>query len=365
MSNISEIDRNFAVDDNVKRDDMGWFDPKQPPFLLHGLLFDEQGYKRMDSNVAKCVNEGVVTLHRHTSGGRITFETDSPYIAIYVKCGIAQSSTMPLTTYTGFDLFLEREDGSLEFTNNFVPPVTINGSYQGIFNFREPGIHKVLIHFPLYNKVEQINIGLSRNSTISAYSPYSQQEPVVYYGSSITQGGCVSRPGNSFPAIVSRLSKRDFWNFGFSGSAHGEEEMAKYIAAQPMSVFVLDYDHNDCDNRERLAKQHKMFYQTIRAAHPDIPIIIMTAPYAARTFYNDHPLQSKEILRDTYDKAKAAGDWVYFIDCGTLFGDDKDAALVDRIHPGDVGHLYMAKAVLECLKDIANKENQSAFERNI
>lgn len=359
MQHISEIDKNFAVDENVNREGMRWFDPKQPPFLLHGLIYDDQGYKRMDSDVAKAVNDGVFALHRQTSGGRLSFETDSKYLAIYVKCGIARSSTMPLTGYTGFDMYMEREDGSLEFTNVFVPPVTIDGSYQGIFSFREPGKHKVLMHFPLYNTIETLYIGLEGDCDISPYSPYPSEPPVVYYGSSITQGGCVSRPGNSFPAIASRLSKSDFWCYGFSGSARGEEEMAKYIAEQPMSAFVLDYDHNDCDNRERLAKQHPMFYRTIRESHPDIPIIIMTAPYAARPFYDDHPRHSKEILRQTYENAKAAGDWVYFIDCGILFGEDKDAALVDRIHPGDVGHLKMAHAVLDCFKDIAEKRGKA------
>ena len=356
MHHISEIDRNFAVNDNINREGMRWFDPKQPPFTLHGLLYDDNGYKRMDSAVAKAVNDGVFALHRHTSGGRISFETDSEYVAIYVKCGIAQSSTMPLTSYTGFDLYLEREDGSLEFTNAFVPPVTIEGGYQGIFCFGEPGNHKVLIHFPLYNTVEVLYIGLSENCVINQYSPYPTEKPIIYYGSSITQGGCVSRPGNSYPAIVSRLSKTDFLCLGFSGSAHGEKEMADYIAAQPMSVFVLDYDHNDCDNRERLAQHHSMFYRTVRAANPEIPIIIMSAPYSARTFFRSHPAKSVAILRETYEKAKAAGDWVYFIDGGVLFGADKDAALVDRIHPGDIGHLKMAHAIMQCLEDIANKE---------
>ena len=95
MQHISEIDKNFAVDENVNREGMRWFDPKQPPFLLYGLIYDDQGYKRMDSDVAKAVNDGVFALHRQTSGGRLSFETDSKYLAIYVKCGIARSSTMP------------------------------------------------------------------------------------------------------------------------------------------------------------------------------------------------------------------------------------------------------------------------------
>ena len=166
----------------------------------------------------------------------------------------------------------------------------------------------------------------------------------------------MSRSGNSYPAIVSRVLKRDYINFGFSGNAHGEEEMAEYIASLPMSAFVLDYDHNDCDNRERLGEKHCKFYDIVRKAHPDIPIVIMSAPYAARTFFNDHPAKSIEIIFKTYLDAKNAGHNVYFIDGGKLFGEDKDAALVDRIHPGDVGHLYMAKAVIKCLKDVANNE---------
>ena len=352
MFNISQIDKNFAVDTNIEREGLQWHDPKHHPFTLHGLIYDDSGYKRMDSNVAQAVSEGVFALHRHTTGGRISIETDSPYLAIYVRCGSVAPATMPLTGYTAFDLYLEREDGSLEFTNVFVPQVPMQDTYQGIFHFREPGMHKVLMHFPLYNHVDELYIGLDGASNLQKYSPYTQAEPIVYYGSSITQGGCVSRAGNSYPAIVSRLLKRDYRNFGFSGSAHGEEEMAEYIASLPMSAFVLDYDHNDCDNRERLAVKHGKFYEIVRKAHPDIPIIIMSAPYAARTFFNDHPAKSVVILRETYEKAKAAGDRVYFIDGGKLFGEDKDAALVDRIHPGDVGHLYMAKAVVQCLKDI-------------
>jgi len=363
MRHISEIDRNFAINADIKREGMRWFDPKQPPFLLHGLLFDDDGYKRMDSDVAKSVNDGVYTLHRHTSGGRVSFETDSEYIAIYVKCGVAKSSTMPLTSYTGFDLYLERDDGALEFTNIFVPPVTMNDCYQGIFYFGEQGSHKVLMHFPLYNTVEALYIGLSPNSTVDSYSPYGLEPPVIYYGSSITQGGCVSRPGNAFPAIASRISKTNYLCLGFSGSAHGEKEMADYIAAQPMSAFILDYDHNDCDNRERLADQHSLFYRTVRASHPDIPIIIMSAPYAARTFFQSHPAKSKQIIFKTYQDAVTAGEWVYFIDGETLFGADKDAALVDRIHPGDVGHLKMAKAVLECFDDIMKKRGFPVFRK--
>ena len=51
---------------------------------------------------------------------------------------------------------------------------------------------------------------------------------MVFYGSSITQGGCAQRPGNSYPAIVSMDRMTDFVCLGFSGNAHGEAKMAEY-----------------------------------------------------------------------------------------------------------------------------------------
>lgn len=362
MVNISRIDKNFLVDTNIERDGLQWYDPRQYPFTLHGLLYDNLGYKRMDSDVAQSVSEGIFALHRHTSGGRLSFETDSPYLAIYVRCGSVAPTTMPLTGYTAFDLYLDGEDG-LEFTNVFVPVAPMRDTYQGIFHFGEPGTHKVLLHFPLYNHIDEFYIGLDRTSNLQQYSPYTLEKPIVYYGSSITQGGCVSRPGNCYPAIVSRILRRDYWNFGFSGSAHGENEMAEYIASLPMSAFVLDYDHNDCDNLERLSEKHGKFYETVRKAHPDIPIIIMSAPYAARTFFNKHPAKSVKIVYKTYLDAKSAGDCVHFIDCGKLFGENKDVALVDRIHPGDVGHLILAHAVIKSFREfeIVSDEGEGVY----
>ena len=356
MLGIDSIDKNFKIDTNIEAEGLCWYEASKAPFGLHGITCDEDGYRRMDSDVAKEVSDGVFALHRHTSGGRVTFETESDYIAIHAVCDKCRPSTMPLTAYIGFDLYLDKPDG-LEFTNVFVPPGDTKGEYEGIYYFREPGPHKVLIHFPLYSSVRSFYIGLRENAVVRAYSPYVAAEPVVFYGSSITQGGCVSRPGNSFPAIFSRLSGRDFCCFGFSGSAHGEARMAEYLASLPMSMFVMDYDHNDCDNLPQLAERHEAFYKIVRKAHSDIPIVIMSAPYAARTFFQSHPARSKAIIRQTYRNAKKTGEWVSFIDGEHIFGKDKDAALTDRIHPNDFGHLQMAKGLLRCTKRMLQTSN--------
>lgn len=56
---------------------------------------------------------------------------------------------------------------------------------------------------------------------IETARPYRDLPPVVYYGSSITQGVGVSRPGNCYEAMISRRFHLDFINLGFSGNARG------------------------------------------------------------------------------------------------------------------------------------------------
>ena len=351
MTPVSQFGPALKVESSFSAPEIRWLDAATPCFRLYGLTRDENGYKRMDSQVAAAVSEDVLSLHRHTSGGRLTFETDSDYMAINVKTRPAQTSTMPATTVSGFDVYLVREDG-MEFVNIFKPPVDFTDGYQDIFYFREKGPHRVVLHFPLDNAVEALSIGLRQTANICPYTPYPAQPPIVFYGSSITQGACASRPGNSYCSMVAQKLRRDYLCLGFSGSAHGEEAMAEYIASLPMSALVLDYDHNDCDNLAAFSQRHPRCYQIIREKHPHLPILIMSAPYAAKTFYESHPANSLAIIKKTYRQAKAKGDRVAFLNTCALFRDFRDAALTDRIHPGDFGHVLMAKGVLRALARI-------------
>jgi lysophospholipase L1-like esterase len=181
---------------------------------------------------------------------------------------------------------------------------------------------------------------------------------VVYYGSSITQGGCASRPGKTYQDIICRRFDYNYINLGFSGSAKGEDAICEHMATLDMSAFVLDYDHNT-PSEQNLIDTHEPFYKKVRAAHPDIPIIMVTAPntklqgnvnYAGRGFlYN-----RREIIRKTYENAVAAGDQnVYFIDGESFFGTvGRDSCTIDNCHPNDLGFYRMAEQVWRVLSKI-------------
>ena len=134
-----------------------------------------------------------------------------------------------------------------------------------------------VLYFPLYNEVASLEIGLKSNAFVGGGRKYKNVLPVLYYGSSITQGGCASHPGNDYVSIVCRKLNLDYINLGFSGNAKGEPIMADYLSSLKAKIIVLDYDFNAPDV-EWLKVTHYPLYQKIRSAQPNVPIVFMTRP---------------------------------------------------------------------------------------
>lgn len=352
MKNIYEIDRNFAFDSKLEIPAIRFYDVCQPPFALYGVSHSDGRFRRMPEAVARTVNDGVCAQSTDTAGGRVRFCTDSPYIAIHAKmqnaCFLHHCA---LTGTACFDLYM-LEDGQDRFCDSFKRDIDNRGDYETVLRPRGEGMRQYTIHFPTYSGVMELYIGLDENSTVQPAKPYAIEKPVVTYGSSITMGGCTSRPGTTYQSIVSRRFDCDHINLGFSGSARGEQTMARYIAELSMSVFVLDYDHN-APNPEHLAATHEPFYQTVRKAQPELPIVLMARPQYRP---NADAKQRLQVIQRTYDNALAAGDTNVYLLTGeqlmALCGDD---GMVDGAHPNDFGFGSMAKALGDVLEKIWNK----------
>lgn len=350
MAKISDIDKNLKVASSIEKDGITFFDASQKPFSVFGVFHDGKKFKRMNSDVAEATSKGVFQLHTNTSGGRVSFETDSPYTAISYRGRVTEFPHMPLTGTAGFDLYFF-EDNELKYFKTFVPPVGSKEGFESIIEFPDKKMRKIVIHFPLYSDTEALYIGLDKSSQLGEFNPYNNKKPVVYYGSSITQGGCASHPGNNYPAIVSQKMLTDFICLGFSGNAHGEDVIADYIASLDMSAFVLDYDHNDIGNPEKLKEKHFAFYKKVREKHKTIPIIMMTSPYSLALSPDIEV--TKKIIKDSFSKASENDENVYFIDGKEMFGEEfLDCATVDSCHPNDFGFVKMAEAVLNIFNKI-------------
>jgi hypothetical protein len=204
------------------------------------------------------------------------------------------------------------------------------------------------IHFPLYNDVEKLEIGLRNDASVDHGASYRPMAPVVFYGHSITQGAAASKPGNAYENIFSAHYGIDHINLGFSGSACGEPSVAEFVAGLDMSLLVMDYDHN-ASCVEWLEMTHKSFFDTVRKAHPDLPIIIVTS-----THRGHDRRQRCEMIYRTYEAAKAAGDkHVYFVDGYSMHrGRFNDLTTVDGGHPNDLGFLMTAEFLGDMIEQI-------------
>ncbi len=338
---ISEIDKNLAVETHLELPDVVWFDAKEAPFRIHGLAVTGKDdiFRRMPQEVADNTSEGVAYLNTNTAGGRIRFRTDSPYVA--VKAVTVDDDIMPHFTsigQAGFDLY--KNDGG-DYT--FVGPIMPNQRNNG-YSFRlvtDGKMHTYTLNMPLYEPLHEVYIGLSKNAELDAPEPYTYEKPVVYYGSSITQGGCASRPGNAYQALISRKLNGDFINLGFSGNGKGEQAVCDYMASLDPLVFVSDYDYNAPD-AAHLEATHYNMYETFRKAHPTTPYIMVSKPD-----FRPGDEERRNVIIASYEKAVANGDrHVYFIDGAHLFdGEFRDSCTVDGAHPNDLGFFRMAMGI--------------------
>ncbi len=352
---IEKIDKNLRVETEAKTDGLTWYDITNPPFEIYGLYkpsLSEKPVKfcRMDTNAAAKVSEAVAFLNRNTAGGRLRFVTDSKRIVIKFGGGQCLMPHMTLAGSAGFDLYVN-EKGNYTFAKTFIPPFKSVGeeiSYESSFEFADFGLRDLTINFPLYNNVEELTLGLNEGSCVLPASKYKNEKPFVFYGSSITQGGCANRPGNSYQGFLSRMLDIDYVNLGFSGSAKGERAMAEYIADLPMTAFIMDYDHN-APNPEWLEKTHYDFYKIIRDKNPDLPIICLSRPRPS-----DNISATYKIVEQTWLKAKAEGDQnIYFINGNEIYkGDFECDCTVDGTHPTDLGFYRMAMALKPFLEKI-------------
>lgn len=334
-----------------------YYDVKKAPFSIHGLYdpLCDGAFKRIPDEVGKATSGGVANHGQESAGGRIRFRTSSPTVVLKVK--------MRQKCYNFFSGAPSMEFGCAVYVDKphcatFMgctnPSPADRYEYESEIRLGQ-GEKDVTVYLPLYGAVENISIGLKDGENVSEHKGYTYKTPIVYYGSSITQGAFSIRSGSSYEAIISRRFDWDYLNLGFAGSCKGEDAIVDYIASLAMSAFVLDYDHN-APNIDHLKATHYKTYEKVRAAHPDIPIYMVTRPCFQ---YEHDTFMRRAVIMDSYLKAFNGGDRrVYFID-GVSFavGTEINDISPDRCHPDNYGLRKMAEVIGDTLAKTVDFEN--------
>ncbi|MBQ7954687.1 MAG: hypothetical protein IJ282_02960 [Lachnospiraceae bacterium] len=332
---------------------MKFYDITQEPIKIYGLSVvdgKERKFWRLPGEMMEKM-PGLDYLGKRCTGGRVRFCTDAAEFVIRMTLKeAAEDINFPTAGSAGADVYFGR--GTESVYGGYIAPwnhsqeeITIEKTF-----FKPAGMENVTINLPRSDHLLGMEIGLPEDAVLAPPEEYTLQAPIIYYGSSITEGGCVSRVGCAYTSILSRWLDADYRNYGFSGCAKGEEEFARFLAEhKEISAFVYDYDHNT-PSIDHLQATHEKFFEIFRKAHPGVPVLMLSRPDVDP--YTDDIQQLRDIVCRTYQNARAKGDKnVYFIDGRQYFGDlGRAECTIDGVHPTALGMMRMAETIYPVLR---------------
>ena len=226
--NLEVLDPNFAV--VVPGEDIQWFDALKLGLEGQGWTENAHPYDRMPAKAEAVIPPAVWNLSHHSAGMAVRFVSDSPEISARwsVRYENLAMPHMPATGVSGLDLYAKDGDRWRWVAQG--RPSQQNDNQARLVNGAPAGLHEYMLYLPLYNGTEKLEIGVKAGATLAKGPKRVDPRPVVFYGTSITHGGCASRPGMSYPAIISQRLDRPHINLGFSGNGRMEPEMGALIA---------------------------------------------------------------------------------------------------------------------------------------
>lgn len=262
-----------------------WFDGRwlYANGMLEGRAFDDTArfYDRLPASAEGQVGHRAWSKSRMTAGYCARFIADAPEITIEWTLSDKPEGLrhMPSTGTSGFDVYvLDRARGWRWASNHRAD------SRQATAVFIIPPKRPAAIYFPLYNGVDTFRLGVrGPGRTLAPPPPRTSgvTKPVVFYGTSITQGACASRPRLAWVASTCRDLDLPFVNLGFAGSGNMELPMADILARIDAACYVLDTLWNmgagDVKNR------YAAFIRALRAKRPDVPILLAEDPWFDNT----------------------------------------------------------------------------------
>ena len=362
---IKKVDSNFI--NNETKDEIKFIDPKNSDLVkIYGLYWFDQDkrYHRLSKTLDEILPQlegSVDVLAGNSTGGIIAFRSNTNVLKIKVKLSFKfHMGHMPYTGQAGFDLYIGNSYQDMKFyrTSNFdFNKMEYEFTY---FNHEKLSDETKLfvLNFPLYATVEEVLIGVNPNCIIQPCDNlFNSNDKIVFYGTSITQGGCASRPGMSYTQILSRMFGTECLNYGFSGNGKGHIEIAEALSSiENAKMFVLDYEANVTFDRLKATLDN--FVKCLRSKYPMVPIVIISKIQMYVEFHDEEYRKAEKKIRN-YQKnyvKNSADQNLYYIDGAKVLGNKNiSEKTVDGCHPTDYGFISMAEYLFPILNKILKK----------
>ena len=363
------VDSNMSLQKS-QTDGLRWVNPLNEEVKFYGFNYinEDKIYSRLPIKYredVKKVSSSVYFLKDNTAGGQLHFLTDSKKLVIHAKIlNGSKISGMTFLAQAGFDCYVGCDYDHLIFHDSTRFDVNKDEYEYTLFQNKSNEEKLVVINLPLYANVFQLELAIDEGAYIKKPKEnLSKNQKIVYYGTSITQGGCASRPGLCYTNMLTRMRKCEIINFGFSGNAFGENLFAKIMSEiEDATMFVIDYEANGGTNG-KLELTLENFINTIRSKHPITPIVVVSRIKYIFDDLNESLGKNRERIRlfemNMVKKFKKNGDQhIYYVDGRKLLGKNYHDLTVDTIHPNDIGFLMMANNLNKELDKVIEREKR-------
>ena len=335
-------------------------------FLIEGTAISdslkESPYDRLPISYKEKVREPVWDLSKASAGITVRFYSNSTSINLkWTVLNDLDMSHMAATGIKGIDLYTKYNNkwryvttagalvGLKTYQNKSIPADSIN-EYELIKNMT-PEFREYKLFLPLYDGVTKLEVGIDSAASIEKATP-SSEKPIVFYGTSITQGGCASRPGMAHTNIISRKLDVDCINYGFSGNGRMETPIVELISEIDARFYVIECLQNM--DSEQVKERVKPLVDIIRTNHPHTPIVLVENMMYTMAFLNQtletRLIEENTALKNEYDKIiKSGTPNIFYIKDNKEFLVDNEGT-VDGVHLTDLGFKRYADYLIENFK---------------
>ncbi len=314
-------------------------------------------FARLPESVKDKFSELAWDLSGDSAGIAVRFVTDAA--AVRLRWSLTSQELamphMPATGVSGLDLYARSAGGGWKFIGNGRPGKVEGNEATIEFPDGARAGRECLLYLPLYNGTKSLEIGVEAGAKVEmpAPRPEGRRRPVVVYGTSITQGGCASRPGMAWTAIVGRMLDRPVINLGFSSAGTMQPPVADALAELDPAVFVIDCTWNMGDDQGVYMQRIGQLVPTIRKARPATPIIFVGQSHIIP---ESHPRELTQRQENAVRKLQEEGvKGLLLVPGEVLIGDDGEGT-VDGVHMNDLGMLRQAEALAPVVSKAIGEE---------
>jgi hypothetical protein len=343
----------------IDSDSLRWINAVQLQSEGQGWTDIAHPFDRLPAKSRLVVRQKVWELSQHSSGIVVYFATNSPEIKVRWQNRI--QNHMPHMTdigTAGLDLYaFDPVQNQWRFINAAKTWDQNTLKEASLGEKIAPGFIQYQLYLPLYDGIDSLAIGIHDTAGFESFKPQHRiSKPIVFYGTSITQGGCATRPGMSYPAIIGRKMDVEAINLGFSGNGKMDFVLAELLAELDPAAYIIDCLPNMTP--QMVLDSAAVFLRYLHSQRPQTPLILVaSADYAYSWIRPETALLIEEKnrnLKQVYAQLVQEFPKQIFLLGPEQLAEADNEGTVDGVHLTDLGFQRFAGHLVPLLKQVLN-----------